>query len=65
MNKENTNPCKDIKIPVRMVDPPGGWKYGFPAPLRANYEKQLRESGYPEKDIPFALENSRYWFYEE
>jgi hypothetical protein len=44
-----------------IVDPPEGWKYGFPAPLKDDYEKQLKESGYPKKDIPFALKHSRYW----
>jgi hypothetical protein len=43
-----------------MVDPPGGWAYGFPAPLQGNYEKQLRDAGYPEADIPLALEHSWY-----
>jgi len=45
---------------VTMVDPPGGWAYGFPAPLQGNYEKQLRDAGYPEADIPLALEYSWY-----
>lgn len=43
-----------------IVDPPSGWMYGFPAPLKEDYEQQLRDAGYPEKDIPFALKHSRY-----
>ncbi len=45
------------------VDPPGGWAYGFPAPLQGDYEKQLREAGYPESDIPLALAHS--WYHTE
>lgn len=43
-----------------LVDPPAGWKYGFPAPLEDDYEQQLINAGYPLKDIGIALENSRY-----
>lgn len=43
-----------------IVDPPSGWMYGFPAPLEEDYEQQLRNAGYPEKDIPMALKHSRY-----
>ena len=43
-----------------LVDPPSGWMYGFPAPLQEDYEQQLKDAGYPEKDIPLALKNSRY-----
>jgi hypothetical protein len=48
---------------VLMVDPPSGWKYGFPKPLdkEKSYEQQLKEAGYPEEDIPFALKHSRYY----
>lgn len=46
-----------------MVDPPSGWKYGFPAELEPGkkYEDLLREKGYPEKDIEFAMKYSRGW----
>ena len=46
---------------ILIVDPPSGWKYGFPAPALDDYEQQLRDHGYPEKDIPLALRHSRYW----
>lgn len=46
-----------------MVDPPGGWKYGFPREIKdgESYEGMLREAGYPERDIGLALKYSRYW----
>lgn len=48
-----------------LVDPPSGWKYGFPHPIKSDfteedYKNLLREKGYPEKDIPFALQYSRF-----
>lgn len=43
-----------------LVDPPEGWRYGFPAPLEDDYVAQLRKAGYPEKDVPLALKHSRY-----
>lgn len=43
-----------------LVDPPSGWMYGFPAPLQEDYEQQLKDAGYPEKDISLALKHSRY-----
>lgn len=43
-----------------LVDPPSGWQYGFPAELQADYPAQLRAAGYPERDIQFALEHSRF-----
>lgn len=46
-----------------IVDPPSGWIFGFPCelPEGKKYEDLLREKGYPEKDIEFALQYSRYW----
>lgn len=46
---------------VTIVDPPSGWRYGFPASLEEDYEAQLRRAKYPEEDIQFAIEHSRYW----
>jgi len=48
---------------VTIVDPPSGWKHGFPKILKSNesYEDVLRSSGYPESQIPLALQYSRYW----
>jgi sulfur carrier protein ThiS len=46
-----------------IVDPPSGHRHGFPCelPEGKKYEDLLREKGYPEKDIEFALQYSRYW----
>lgn len=48
---------------ITMVDPPGGWRYGFPAPLDENitFREQLKKHGYPEKDFELAENYSRYW----
>lgn len=46
---------------VTIVDPPSGWRFGFPAPLQADYRQQLIDAGYPEKDLDFAIKYSRYW----
>lgn len=48
---------------VTYVDPPSGWRWGFPKilPEGVDYEQLLRDSGYPEKDIEFAMQYSRYW----
>jgi hypothetical protein len=50
---------------VLIVDPPSGWKYGFPAPAEDDYGAQLRLHKYPEKDIEFAMRHSRYYNSEE
>lgn len=55
-----------------IIDPPSGWKYGFPKPVSqevlGNQEKLtnwLMLQGYPEKEIPLAVKYSRYWKVEE
>lgn len=48
-----------------IVDPPGGWQYGFPQPLQKDYKQQLIDAGYPESQIEFALDYSRYWSTDE
>ena len=47
----------------QVVDPPSGWRYGWPRILTndENYEEHLRKNGYPEKDISFAMKWSRFW----
>lgn len=59
------------------VDPPEGWRYGFPKPftfpgsilLPGAKEKALRkwfiDNGYPERDIELALNYSRYFEAED
>jgi len=37
-----------------MIDPPSGWKYGFPKPLPEeveNVKEWLLEQGYPQREI--------------
>lgn len=49
---------------VLMVDPPSGWKYGFPKPMPKNgitLEEFLKEANYPKDLISLALKNTRYW----
>jgi len=49
------------KATVLIVDPPSGWRHGFPAPLQADYKQQLITAGYPKKVLGFAIKHSRYW----
>lgn len=48
-----------------IVDPPSGWRYGFPRVYDPkpgqSYEKWLLEKGYPKADMELALKHSRYW----
>lgn len=61
---------KDIPVPANLevkgkfyVDPPSGWKYGFPRPYNFETDGPLREffikNGYPEKDATWAANNCR------
>ncbi len=46
------------------VDPPEGWKYGFPKPYpkgEVDYAEWLFGEGYPTDLIPLAVKYSRYW----
>lgn len=49
----------------RMIDPPSGWKYGFPKPYDEETDGPIEEflinSGYPKKDLDFAIQNMRGW----
>jgi hypothetical protein len=48
-----------------MIDPPEGWRYGFPKSWDSGVDGDLREfllqNGYPEKDVDFALKHIRMW----
>lgn len=48
-----------------MVDPPTGWKYGFPKLYNEEKDGDFRQfllnSGYPEKDVDFAMQYIRCW----
>jgi hypothetical protein len=47
-----------------MIDPPSGWKYGFPKELPENVQdirQWFIDNGYPEKDVDFAMKHCRQW----
>lgn len=53
---------------TRMIDPPEGWKYGFPKPLPVPppaTAKALRAwllaQDYPSRLLDLAVNHSRYW----
>jgi endonuclease YncB( thermonuclease family) len=55
-----------------MIDPPSGWKYGFPKPVpKAFFDdgfdlgNWLVACGYPAADVPLAIKYSRYWETEQ
>lgn len=56
-----------MKTKKKIIDPPSGWKYGFPKEIPEDIvtpeelKKWLIEVGYPEKSIELALNYSRYW----
>lgn len=56
---------------VTYIDPPSGWKYGFPKVLPESAQGRTREwlieQGYPQKIIDEHGENfsCRYWMQEE
>lgn len=49
----------------RFIDPPEGWKYGFPKEMPCDTAVDLSEwlfgEGYPADLIPLAMKYSRYW----
>lgn len=50
---------------VKMIDPPGGWRYGFPKiiPEGVDVIKWLVEQGYPQAEIDSCGDHfyCRYW----
>jgi hypothetical protein len=56
-----------VKETVTMIDPPSGWKYGFPKPIPQDrlkdYKVWLVEQGYPQSEIDSLGEHflCRYW----
>ena len=48
-----------------MIDPPTGWRYGFPRAYDAEVDGDMRDflllHGYPEQDVDFALQYMRCW----
>lgn len=72
----HTDAPLDIPVPANTevkgkfyVDPPTGWKYGFPAAYDekkdGTLQKFLLAKGYPKKDIKWAVENCRMWHENE
>jgi len=53
----------DIDYDGCYIDPPLGWRYGFPKEFKFNEHKTFRNllltSGYPKEDLEFALRNMR------
>lgn len=49
------------------IDPPSGWQYGFPKiwDNTTDMKNFLRQSGYPEKDLKFAMSYMRMWNVKE
>ena len=55
---------------MRIIDPPSGWKYGFPKPIPDDIKDArpwLVENGYPQKLIDELGEHfyCRYWNKED
>lgn len=53
-----------------MIDPPSGWKYGFPKEMPADImdtKKWLVENGYPQQEIDRFGDHfiCRYWITNE
>ena len=53
----------------RMIDPPTGWRYGFPRVYDdardGPIDQFLLDHGYPAKDVEFALQYMRSWPVED
>lgn len=54
---------------ILIIDPPSGWRYGFPKVLPKNVKPEnLRswfvENGYPESEVDMAIKWSRSWYQE-
>lgn len=48
------------------IDPPSGWRYGFPKKIMRGYTPSdakalFRASGIPERDWDFSLRHCRMW----
>lgn len=50
---------------TKMIDPPGGWQYGFPKPYTPLPGETLVEwlvrEGYPAVEAEWAINHIRYW----
>lgn len=61
-SKENVIP-ETPKQTRTFIDPPSGWKYGFPKEIKPGQDTRelLLNSGYPQNDVDWALQNCRTW----
>jgi len=55
-----------MSLKIKMIDPPSGWKYGFPKKLPEGIKdtkKWLVENGYPQHEIDSCGDYfyCRYW----
>ncbi len=52
-----------------MIDPPSGWKYGFPKPIPEEQQhrtlKWLVENGYPQSEINACGKHFYYRYWKE
>lgn len=60
-----TEDYSDTAKYLTWIDPPSGWKYGFPKPYdkdkHPNFRQWLLDEGYPEKDVDFGMQYIRTW----
>lgn len=60
-----TEHLKLSKLKKLYIDPPSGWRYGFPKEFTEedchNLELWLIANGYPEKDAAFGAKYARWW----
>jgi hypothetical protein len=57
-----------MKKKVKYIDPPSGWKYGFPKILPegvTGFRQWLIDNGYPESEVDFGMKYCRQWEQEE
>lgn len=51
----------NVKNERVMIDPPSGWKYGFPKEWTGNTKRMLKSANYPSVDIDWASQHCRFW----
>lgn len=56
-----------MKVNVLMIDPPEGWRHGFPKPYDCNltFEEQLLKAGYEKEDLDWIQKYTRWYFLEK
>jgi hypothetical protein len=62
-------PAGEARMKILIIDPPSGWKYGFPKELPEGIKdtnKWLVENGYPQHEIDSYGDHfyCRYWEHE-